>query len=140
VTRRPGRLPFVQAAAATALLLGFCSSSVFASSGVSTDGDEVNAALSTPALPSPSLNIKKVDLGLVNATADMQASAARLSAEKMTSPTLADDIELTDDVEDDDANDTTSPVNDTAETAVRLPGVAEQDLPHFRRQMYRTDI
>lgn len=138
MTRQPQQSQFMRAAAT--LLLAICSSSVFASSGVISDCDEVTAALSTPALPSPSLNIKVVDHGLVDAAADMQASAVELTAEKMASPALTEDLELTDDVEESGAEDASSPVNDAPETALRLPGVAEQDLPHFRRQMYRTDI
>ena len=127
-------------AAAMALLLGFCSSAAIASSGVAAGNDEVTDALPAPALPSPSLNIKMTDRGLVSAAADMQASAAELSADKVASPALAEDIELTEDQEDDDQGAGGNPVTDAPETALRLPGVAEQDLPHFRRQMYRTDI
>jgi hypothetical protein len=39
--------------------------------------------------------------------------------------------------EDDDNG---KPVSTPPETALRLPGVSEVDQPHFRSQMYRTDI
>jgi hypothetical protein len=124
----------------TLLFLGFGASSAVASSGIITDSDE-DTALPALAPSPPSLNMQMVDRGRVDdAAADMRASAVELASDKMASPTLVDDNELTDDVEDNAADDASSPVTDTPETALRLPGVAEQDLPHFRRQMYRTDI
>ena len=138
--RRPGRLLLMLAETVTLLFLGLGAASAVASSGIIADSDEDNAALPALAPSPPSLNMRRADRGGDDTAADMQVSAVELASDKMASPTLVDDIELADDVKDNGADDASSPVTDTPETALRLPGIAEHDLPHFRRQMYRTDI
>jgi hypothetical protein len=127
--------------AAAALLLGFCSSAALASSGIKADCDGAIDKLPNPKLPSPSLNITVVDHGMTDTAAGIQSLPTEIAAEKIVSPTLAEEIELTEGNEtasEDDDNG--KPVSTPPETALRLPGVSEVDQPHFRSQMYRTDI
>jgi hypothetical protein len=127
--------------AAAALLLGICSSAALASSGIKADCDKAIDKLPNPALPSPSLNITVVDHGLADTAADIQSLPGEIAAEKIAPPALAEEIELTEEnepVSEDDDNG--KPVSTRPETALRLPGVSEVDQPHFRNQMYRTDI
>ncbi len=133
------RSQFTVAGVAAALLLGFCSSSALASSGVRPDCDEVADQVPEPALPAPSLNIVVLDRGTTDATG-IQALPKGMSAEKIVAPVLQDNTELVDDAESRDSVEESAPVYTSPETALRLPGVAEEVLPHFRRQMYRTDI
>jgi hypothetical protein len=131
------------AGAATALLLGLSCSTAFASNGFKSDCDEVNDALPAVEVPTPSLTIRVVELGLTNSAADMKDPASDPSIEKVTSPALTEvaDVNLNDSSESSSAEkDDTIPANDLPETALKLPGVAEKDQPRFRRQMYRTDI
>jgi hypothetical protein len=116
------------------LLLGFCCSYAVASSNICSDCNQVydvSDEMSSPALPSPSLNIDVLD-----AVADVAVPADETTAENIVSPVLAEDVE--DDGEADDRS--SGPVTGPPETALHLPGVAEEDQPRFRRQMYRTDI
>lgn len=121
------------------LLLGFFSSSVLASSGVSPDCDEVADEVPDAALPAPSLNIVVVDRGANDATG-IQALPTGISVEKNAAPASQDEVELAEDLDSGDAVEEIPPVSTAPETALRLPGVPEEDQPHFRRQMYRTDI
>ena len=127
--------------AAAALLLGFCSSSALASSGIKADCNDAIDKLSTPALPTPSLNIRVVDHGLTDSAAGIQALPTEIAADKIATPALSEEIELAEDNEPASEDDEDGkPVSTPPETALRLPGVSEVDQPHFRRQMYRTDI
>jgi hypothetical protein len=121
-------------------LLGLASSAALASSGINVDCNEVTEDLPRPELPSPSLNITVVDHGLGDVAADIQALPSEISAEQIASPVLSDELELAEDSESSDSDSVGVPVSTPPETALRLPGVAEEDQPHFRRQMYRTDI
>jgi hypothetical protein len=123
-------------------LLGLASSAALASSGINVDCNEVTEDLPRPELPSPSLNITVVDHGLGDVAADIQALPSEVAAEQIASPVLSDELELAEDSEsgDTDSDSVGVPVSTPPETALRLPGVAEEDQPHFRRQMYRTDI
>lgn len=137
---KSGRL--VAGATAT-LLLGLACSSAFASNGFKLDCDEVNTALAAVEIPTPLLAIRAVDHGLTDSAADKKDPASDPSVEKITSPTLAEvaDVSLNDSSESNSAEeDDVVPVNGLPETALRLPGVSEKELPRFRRQMYRTDI
>ncbi|MDH4124293.1 MAG: hypothetical protein OEW64_02685 [Gammaproteobacteria bacterium] len=134
-----GRSQFTVASVAAALLLGFCSSSVLASSGIRPDCEGVTDDVADPALPAPSLNIVVVDRGPSDATG-IQALPTGINAEKIAAPALQDEIELVEDTDAGDALEEAAPVSTPPETALRLHGVAEEDQPHFRRQMYRTDI
>lgn len=136
MTTQSGRSPFALAGACGALLFGFWCATASASSGFDVDCNEVTEAPPTPELPTPSLNVQVVDHGLVDASANIAAPPAALSADDMVAPTLVDDV--ADDGEDDDQ--ASGPVSTPPETALRLPGVSEEELPRFRRQMYRTDI
>jgi hypothetical protein len=125
------------------VLLGLSCSAALASNGFKSDCDEVSEALPAVKIPTPSLTVRVVDHGLTNSAADMKDPASDPAAEKINSPALAEvaDVKLNDNGEatatdDDDA----LPVNNLPETALVLPGVSEQQLPRFRRQMYRTDI
>jgi hypothetical protein len=137
---RSGRL---LAATATALLLGLACSSAFASNGFTIDCDAVSESLATIEIQTPSLAIRTVDHGLTDSAADMKDPASNPTSEKITSPALAEvaNVGLTDSSESSPANeDDAIPVNSLPETALRLPGVSEEDQPRFRRRMYRTDI
>lgn len=131
------------AGATAALLLGLSCSSAFASNGFKSDCEEINDALPEIKIPSPSLTIRRVDHGETDSAADMKDPASDPSAEEIISPALAEvtDVNLIDSSESSSAEDEdVNPVNDLPETALRLPGVSEKELPRFRRQMYRTDI
>lgn len=131
-----GRLQSILLRTCGALLVVFWGAAAQASSGIDVDSNEVTEAPPTPELPSPSLNVPVLDRDLADAGNHVGKPAAATrtdkSAEKVVAPALADDVE--------DADDASGPVSTPPETALRLPGVAEEDLPRFRRQMYRTDI
>ena len=141
MTRQLGRSQFTPARA-TALLLGICCSSAFASSDINADCKEGIERFSDPGLPSLSLNITVVDHGLADAAAGIQALPSEIAAEPIASPALSEDVEFAEGTDPGDADDDSVgvPVGSPSETALRLPGVREEDQPHFRRQMYRTDI
>lgn len=141
MTRQLGRSQFTMARA-TGLLLGFYCSSAFASSDINADCKEGIERFPNPELPSPSLNITMVDHGLADAAAGIQTIPSEIAAEKIASPALSVDVEFAEGTEPSDADDDSVavPASSPPETALRLPGVREEDQPHFRRQMYRTDI
>ena len=115
MAEQPERSGRLLAGTATALLLGLVCSSVFASN----------------------------DHGLTDSAADMNDPASDPTAEKLTSRTLAEvaDAGLNDSSESSSANEEDADsANDLPETALRLPGVSEEEQPRFRRRMYRTDI
>jgi len=121
--------------------VSFCSASAFASSSVTPDPDETTQKLPVPELPSPALDIRAADTALVDGAAELSLPGTELAAEKLTAPVPDSPVELSDDADalgDDETLD--EAVKSPPETALRLPGVAEEDHPHFRRQMYRTDI
>jgi hypothetical protein len=143
VTDQVDRSERLLAATATALLLGLGCSSAFASNGFTIDCDQVSESLPAIAIQTPSLTLRNIDYGQTDSAADMKDPASDPTAEKITSPTLAEvaDVSLTDNSESSSANeDDAAPVNNLPETALRLPGVSEEDQPRFRRRMYRTDI
>lgn len=142
VTQRH-RLRGFSVSVATAVLLGLSCSAAFASNGFKSDCDEVSDALPAVKIPTPSLTVRVLDHGLTNSAADMKDPATDPADETISSPALAEvaEVKLNDNAEpvvtdDDDA----LPANNLPETALVLPGVSEQQLPRFRRQMYRTDI
>lgn len=137
--RQLERSQFIVAGVAAAVLLGFCSSSALASSGVRPDREEVADEVPDPALPAPSLSMVVVDRGATDATG-IQALPERISNAKIAAPALQDNIKLVDDEEPRENVEESAPANTPPETALRLPGVAEEDMPNFRRQMHRTDI
>jgi hypothetical protein len=125
------------------VVLGVSCSSALASNGFKSDCDEVSDALPAVKIPTPSLTVRVVDHGLTTSAADMKDPASDPASETIKSSALTEvaDVKLNDNGEpvatDDDD---TLPVNNLPETALVLPGVSEQQLPRFRRQMYRTDI
>jgi hypothetical protein len=136
VEATPGRLQLILRGTTASLLLVAWSSFALASSGIETDSKEVSEEPPTPALPSPSLNVDVADHAHIDATAGMGTAAGSPSDEEVARPVLVEDVEA--DATSDE--ETAVPVSDPPETALRLPGVAEEDQPRFRRQMYRTDI
>ena len=124
--------------AATLLLGGWCSS-VLASNDVTAECE----ALPAVEIPAPSLTIRRTDHGLTESAADMKDAATEPSSEEVSSPALADaaSTKSTDSTDTEaEADENAVPVSNPPETALRLPGVSEEDQPRFRRQMYRTDI
>lgn len=130
--------------ATAALLLGLSCSSAFAADAIRSDCDKINDAPQGVEISTRSLSIKLVDHGPTDSAADMKAPATDPTVEKLTSPALAADAAETTLTDREDSRstkaDTTVAADDLPETALRLPGVSEKDLPRFRRQMYRTDI
>jgi hypothetical protein len=124
---------------ASALLLSLSCSFTYASNLVKSDCDEMNDPPAADASSAPPLAIKMTDHGLTDSASDMRDPASDPAAEKVSSPILADDAEetVTESVTETDAS---VAVDELPETALRLPGVSDQELPRFRRQMYRTDI
>lgn len=130
--------------ATAALLLGFSCTSAFAADAIKSACDKISDAPQGVEISDQSLSIKLVDHGPTDSAADMKAPAADPAVEKLTSPALAADTADTPliDSEETSATETDAAVaaDDLPETALRLPGVSEEELPRFRRQMYRTDI
>ena len=92
-------------------------------------------------IPPPSLRIEKTDLG----SAERLPVASSAPVAEAPAPTLATEVldellgkqaENADELV--DAGDTQQP--ELPPSATRLPGVDDEDMPRFRRQMYRTDI
>ena len=129
---------------AAALLLGLSCSTAIASNDIKSDCHEINNSPQAFEVPAPSLTIRLVDRGLTESESDMKAPAADPAGEKVTSPALAADTTDTAVSDDEDTGttdtDTAAAADDLPDTALRLPGVSEKELPRFRRQMYRTDI
>jgi len=126
-----------------ALLLSVCCSSALASSGFKTHCSEVTDVLPIAEVSLPSLNLRPVDHGLIDAAAEMRDPAAEPAEEDLPASALAEakTTSSTDAVEEEAEDEAkVTPVSDPPGTAVRLPGVAEKDQPRFRRQMNRTDI
>jgi hypothetical protein len=128
---------------AAALLFGLSCSFSHASNGVKSDSDEISEPPVASASPASRLVLRMIDHGLTDSEADMKDPAADPASEKVESPALADasDAELHEQ-EESALNESSSKVTADMlpETALRLPGVSDTDLPRFRRQMYRTDI
>jgi len=126
-----------------ALLLSAWSASAFASNGFDTHCAEANDALPTPKIPAPSLTIEVVEHGLTIASADLDTAAAKSDSKSAVSPALADAAEKlsTDDLDEQAGADESAGTNTQPPgAALRLPGVSDENLPRFRRQMYRKDI
>lgn len=131
--------------ATAALLLSLSCSSVIASDAIESDCDTVNKAPDGVELPARSLSLQLAEHGLTDSAADMKAPAADPAGEKLTTPALASDTAETTLTEADDTASTTErdaavAADDLPETSLRLPSVSDEELPRFRRQMYRTDI
>jgi len=128
---------------AAALLFGLSCSFAHASNAVKSDCDEISEPPVATASPASRLVLRMIDYGLTDSEADMKDPAADPATEKVDSPALADtsDAELHEQ-EESASNESSSKVaaDMLPETALRLPGVSDSDLPRFRRQMYRTDI
>ncbi len=128
------------------MALMFCLSTTagYAANSVKSDCDEISDLPAAKVGPASSLSIKLTDHGLTDSASDMKDPASDPAAEKVRSPRLADAADKALDSEADDSaatdTDVTVAVDELPETSLRLPGIAEKDLPRFRRQMYRTDI
>jgi hypothetical protein len=128
---------------AAALLFCLSCSSSFASNVIKSDSDEITDPPATNSSPAPRLTLRTTDHGLTDSVADMKDPASDPAAEKVSSPALAEAADSNADEGAENATtdtDTTVAIDELPETALRLPGVADKDLPRFRRQMYRTDI
>ncbi len=139
MTGRVNKSKITLLSSAVALLLGSWCSSALASNDVTAECE----ALPAVEIPTPSLTFKRTDHGLTDSAADMKDAASEPGSEKVSSPALADaaSIDSTDTTDtDSEADENAVPVSNPPETALRLPGVSEEDQPRFRRQMYRTDI
>ena len=126
-----------------ALLLGAWSASALASNGFDTHRTETDDALPAPNIPAPSLTVEVAEPGLTIASAHIDAPAAKPGSESAVSPAWADVTKNppTDDLDKQaDADESTGSKTQPPGPALRLPGVSDENLPHFRRQMYRTDI
>lgn len=130
--------------ATAALLLGLSCTSAYAADAIKSACDKISDAPQGVEISDQSLSIKLVDHGPTDSAADMKAPAADPAVEKLTSPALAADLSDTTLSENEDTSgtetDTAVAADDLPETALRLPGVSDKELPRFRRQMYRTDI
>lgn len=131
-------------AASAALLLSLSFTTATASNDVKPSCDEITDKAQTAELPADSLRLRLTDHGLTDSSADMKSPAADPAGEKVSSPTLSADSNDSG-LQDNAASSTTeaesaAAADDLPETALRLPGVSDKELPRFRRQMYRTDI
>ena len=130
--------------ATAALLLGLSCTSAFSADAIKSASDKISDSPQGVEISDKSLPVELVDHGPTDSAADMKAPAADPAVEKLTSPALAADASETTltDGEDRSATETDAAVaaDDLPETALRLPGVSAEELPRFRRQMYRTDI
>ena len=128
---------------AAALLFGLSCSFSHASNAVKSDCDEISDPPTANASPAPRLTLRMTEHGLTDSESDMKDPASDPTSEKVESPALADttDTEV-DENSESKPTETESKVaaDKLPDTALRLPGVSETELPRFRRQMYRTDI
>jgi hypothetical protein len=123
--------------------LGAWSASALASNGFDAQCTEADDALPASKIPTPSLTVEVAEHALTIASAHMDAPAAKPGSESVVSPALADVTKepSTDDLDNQaDADESTGSNTQPPGPALRLPGVSDENLPHFRRQMYRTDI
>ena len=130
--------------ATAALLFGLSFSSVHASDLIKSACGNISKAPEGVEVPAPPLTMKLAEHGLADSSADMKAPAADPAGEKLTSPTLAADATESTLVDTEDTStvetDAAAAADDLPETSLRLPGVSDEELPRYRRQMYRTDI
>ena len=130
--------------ATAALLFGLSCTSAFAADAIKSACDKISDAPQGVEISDQSLSIKLVDHGPTDSAADMKAPATDPAVEKLTSPALAADTADTTLTDSENASgaetEAAAAADDLPETALRLPGVSEKELPRFRRQMYRTDI
>ena len=129
--------------AVAALLFCLSCSTSFASNAVRSECDDISDLPTAGSSSVSSLTIRLTDHGLTDSDADMKDPASDPSVEKVKSPPLADAVGKKLEKETDETTaeaDVTVAVDKLPETSLRLPGVADKDLPRFRRQMYRTDI
>lgn len=128
---------------AATLLFGLSCSFANAATVFKPDCDEMSEPPAAKSSPAARLNIQLAEHGLTDSVSDMKDPASDPTEEKVDSPTLAEssDSQLDDSAEDTSTEtDATVSVDELPDTSLRLPGVADKDLPRFRRQMYRTDI
>lgn len=128
---------------AAALLFGLSCTFSQASNLVKSDCDEINEPPAADGSPAPQLVLRSIEHGLTDSDSDMKAPASDPTTEKVESPTLTEAAQS--DLDDKEESASSEPDSKVAadkipDTALRLPGVSEIEMPRFRRQMYRTDI
>ena len=120
---------------------GFGSVTASAATGVDEDCPETRAEIVAEISP-PSLHVNAVEhVGDTSVTATDSAAARPLASgtDTQTSALLNKALPRPAGDSDSIASEKDS-TRDLPPTDMRLPGVADEDLPRFRRQMFRTDI
>lgn len=133
--------PFGLATTLAGLALGCSSVAASAATGVDEDCPETSAEIVAEFSP-PSLHLDPVENVSDSAVADQHSATARPLAggrEGQTSAMLREALpQPVDEADAIGADGERS--RDLPATEMRLPGIADEDLPRFRRQMFRTDI
>lgn len=132
----------VALAATTALAgLTLVSELAFAATGIDDDCPTSRKALAVNIAP-PSLQADVVDYSGTEPQAGSDAAPARpLADADLRTSALLRQIAPKAEAEDTETADTREePDGDLPPTATRIPGVADEHMPRFRRQMFRTDI
>lgn len=123
------------------LALGTCPLAATAATGIDEDCPETRAAIVAEISP-PSLQVDAAEHVADPATRVADDAAARPLDSGRETQTSALMRELpprpVDDSESLGSDEATT--RDLPPTETRLPGIADEDLPRFRRQMFRTDI
>ena len=144
-----GAIRYSGTAIAGLLLLGAWTGPAHASSGVDSECPEVRNSLEVSQITAPALAIQVVDHAVSSsAEIDEKIDDTKRNANSEVVPELSAATrellqEVFGDEEQEDADvidEADSTPSELPPTATRLPGVSEEELPRFRRQMYRTDI
>lgn len=124
---------------AVTMLLG--SMPAGASNGLDTDCPSLLAQIDAAALPAPVLHIELTDLAVPSAPDRADSDVVLRELPAMTSRQSVDALLEDVDPATDDGNRAAEREQPALPpTATSLPGVDDEDLPRFRRQMFRTDI
>ena len=144
-----GLRDIVSAAVPTVFLLA-CSAGAWASNGIGSDRIQVDETRSLPEVTSEPFRVidpehRGTESGAIKSAVtegDVETASGPASPAALTKGRLLDEIFAEEETPDQ------SLLGDEPEqkpvalppTATRLPGVATEELPRFRRQMYRLDI